>query len=54
MFFITFNVNEMSHSDANDCNHFVGYLHNERWNDACGWYADVCFLRELLQRRVPV
>lgn len=34
-----------------DANHFVG---NQRYNDACGWCGDVRFLRELLQRGVPV
>lgn len=47
--FITFKVNQMCCSMLMICNHCVGKLANERWND-----ADVCFLRELLQRRVPV
>lgn len=36
------------------CNHFVGKTANQRYNDAYDWCGDVCFLRELLQRWVPV
>lgn len=36
------------------CNHFVGKIDNQGYNDAYNWRGDVRFLRELLQRRIPL
>lgn len=36
------------------CNHFVGKIDNQCYNDAYNWRGDMHFLRELLQRRIPL